>query len=193
MKRCLRCGVEKPDGEFYPARPGALTSRCKQCHGVEARACVVCTATFVGKAGRICCSPACRTSLCPPTYKTCQACKGTFGPVDHLDRRFCSHACAYKARATGRRTLRKTIRKARNAQSLVRYHVLAGHIIRPSACQQCGTTARKIEAAHFNYDEPLRVRWLCKSCHARWDKKEPKGATYVVPIAPEAEPATAAG
>ncbi|MCC7409315.1 MAG: hypothetical protein IT442_14715 [Phycisphaeraceae bacterium] len=35
----------------------------------------------------------------------------------------------------------------------------------------------RIEAAHFNYDEPLRVRWLCCSCHRRWDKRHPKHGT----------------
>jgi hypothetical protein len=38
----------------------------------------------------------------------------------------------------------------------------------------------RIEGAHYNYDEPLRVRWLCRSCHRRWDKLEPKGGTYLV-------------
>ncbi|MFQ6047992.1 MAG: hypothetical protein ACE5K7_01350 [Phycisphaerae bacterium] len=56
----------------------------------------------------------------------------------------------------------------------------AGHITRPSVCEECGATDRKIEAAHYDYDEPLRVRWLCRSCHVRWDRREPKGATFVV-------------
>jgi len=37
-----------------------------------------------------------------------------------------------------------------------------------------------IEAAHHDYDQPLHVRWLCRSCHVRWDKREPKNGTVVV-------------
>lgn len=33
----------------------------------------------------------------------------------------------------------------------------------------------RIEAAHYNYEDPRNVRWLCRSCHVRWDQKEPKG------------------
>jgi hypothetical protein len=76
--------------------------------------------------------------------------------------------------------MRRTTSKARNAQSLLRYHVQAGNITRPDTCDECGATGRKIEGAHFDYDEPLRVRWLCIPCHRRWDKHAPKGATYKV-------------
>ncbi len=114
-----------------------------------------------------------------PTYLICQRCGQLFGPVDRRARRFCSRDCAYAA-STGRRTFRKTISKARSAQSLLRYHVRAGHIIRPRICEECGATNRRIEGAHFNYDEPLRVRWLCVPCHRRWDKCEPKNATVIV-------------
>lgn len=51
-------------------------------------------------------------------------------------------------------------------------------IQRPKTCEECGATG-KIEAAHFNYDEPLRIRWLCCSCHRHWDKREPKNGTFV--------------
>jgi hypothetical protein len=85
-----------------------------------------------------------------------------------------------RGRRTGRRRVRKTCPLARNAQNLLRYHVQAGHIVRPAACEECGATGRRIEGAHFDYAEPLRVRWLCISCHRRWDKASPKGATFLV-------------
>jgi len=112
------------------------------------------------------------------TFKICDCCGKEFGPVDHLVRRFCSYACKVKAQTTGRKVFRRTIAKARAAQSLVRHHILAGHIIRPEKCEECGKHGR-IEAAHYDYDKPLEVRWLCRSCHVKWDKAEPKHATVI--------------
>ncbi|CAN5470535.1 hypothetical protein BH11PLA2_BH11PLA2_21140 [soil metagenome] len=117
----------------------------------------------------------------PRTWTICPICLAVF-VLDRLDRRFCSYPCKVRAQTTGRQTCRRTTTKARSAQSLLRYHVQAGNIARPDACEDCGATGRQIEGAHFDYDEPLRVRWLCISCHRRWDKREPKGATYKIEV-----------
>jgi len=114
------------------------------------------------------------------SFKICPVCLGVYGPLNRLDRKSCSLACKHEAQRTGRRTFRKTSRRARNAQSLVRYHVEAGNIIRPDACEECGTTDVQVEAAHYDYNKPLKVRWLCPSCHRKWDCEEPKGATFIV-------------
>lgn len=127
------------------------------------------------------CSDACkaarRAKFRPQTQRPCEHCGETF-TLDHLKARFCSPRCAYDHRE--RKTFRATTLKARAAQRLIRYHIDAGHIVRPDTCEECGCTDRKIEAAHKDYDRPLDVRWLCRSCHVRWDKAEPKGATYVI-------------
>ena len=115
----------------------------------------------------------------PQTFRDCACCDKRFGPLDRLSQKFCSIECKVRAQTTGRKVARKTIAKARSAQSLLRYHIQAGKITRPERCEQCSAVA-KIEGAHFNYDEPLRVRWLCRSCHVRWDKAEPKNATVIV-------------
>ncbi len=117
-----------------------------------------------------------------PTFSICPVCRCLFGPLRRLEQAFCSRACKVASQRTGRQRLRKTTAKARSAQSLLRYHIKAGHIIRPERCEECGASSKKIEGAHFNYDEPLRVRWLCRACHVRWDKREPKNATYVVHV-----------
>lgn len=127
------------------------------------------------------CSDDCKTArrrrFRPQTELACEHCGESF-VASHLNRRFCSARCAYDHRE--RMIHRKTIAKARSAQSLLAYHVKAGHIVRPATCEECGATDRKIEAAHRDYDHPLDVRWLCRSCHVKWDKAEPKGATYIV-------------
>jgi len=48
-----------------------------------------------------------------------------------------------------------------------------GILIRPDTCSDCGGPGF-IEAAHGDYSRPLDVRWLCRSCHRKWDKAEPK-------------------
>lgn len=180
LKSCRLCRRELPVSDFHRSRPGQFTSRCKRCHSIAIRKCHFCARFFVGKSGRKACSPLCSELLRAPTYLICKHCGQLFGPVSHLKRKYCSKACAYSAASTGRQTIRKTIKKARRAQNLLRYHVQAGHIERPDICEECCATDCRIEGAHFNYDEPLRVRWLCVSCHRRWDKKEPKNATYKV-------------
>jgi hypothetical protein len=185
MKTCTRCERELPQCEFAPGRPGKTRPRCRACHDVAVRACAHCGVAFEGKSGRRFCSPACRSTSRPPTYKTCPVCALVFGPVDRLDRKFCGWACTVRARPTGRRVIRRTHTRARSAQSLLRYHVQAGNIARPDACERCGATGQQIEGAHCDYDQPLQVEWLCVPCHRRWDASEPKGATYRVPVGPE--------
>jgi len=155
-------------------------------HTVIAKICIECGKAFqaIRRLKPICsdeCKGARRSRFRPQTFLECSSCGNRFGPASHLKQRLCSRACKVKKQSTGRKVTRKTIPKAINAQRLVRYHVQAGHIIRPNTCEQCGVVA-KIEGAHFNYDEPLRVRWLCRSCHVRWDKAEPKHGTIRIYI-----------
>lgn len=114
----------------------------------------------------------------PQTFRTCKLCGIEFGPLERLTRKFCSYKCKVADQSTGRLTFRKTIPKARSAQSLLRYHIQAGNIQRPTKCEECAVSGF-IEGAHKDYDRPLDVRWLCRSCHRKWDKQSPKNATII--------------
>ena len=144
------------------------------------RTCRQCGREFTGEARNHYCSKECFAASRPQTFLTCLRCGCRFGPVDRLSRKFCSKECANKAKATGRKIFRKGTNRARRAQNLVRYYILSGLMVRPVICEECGATDRSIEAAHYDYDQPLKVRWLCRSCHRRWDKQDPKNGTYVV-------------
>ena len=39
-----------------------------------------------------------------------------------------------------------------------------GLLIRPDVCDMC-KEQRKVDAHHSDYNEPLKVDWVCKSCH----------------------------
>lgn len=123
-----------------------------------------------------------RANFRPKTYKMCDFCKNKFGPVDHLKRKFCSYKCKAAKQSTGIKSHHRSNRIARNAQRLIKYYIDKGAIIRPNNCEECGNHGKKIEAAHFDYSDPLRVRWLCRSCHVLWDKKNPKNGTIKINV-----------
>ena len=62
----------------------------------------------------------------------------------------------------------------------------SGLLIRPNNCSKCGIKNKKtrngksyIQAHHCDYNKPLVVTWLCKSCHHHWhehNKAIPKKA-----------------
>ena len=68
---------------------------------------------------------------------------------------------------------RKLMQAAGNALWKALAH---GQIVRGVACEHCGSPVR-IEAAHYDYSQPLLVKWLCMSCHRKWDRQSPKTIT----------------
>lgn len=121
-----------------------------------------------------------------PTFAVCPACACIFGPLARRTQVYCSMACKASAQATGRMVRHRPTAEARRAQGLVRYYTGTGLLTRPKVCEHCGAPGR-IEAAHYDYTEPLNVRWLCVSCHRRWDKQRPKNGTVRLPAIPKAE------
>lgn len=106
--------------------------------------------------------------------------------------RYCSHACAAKAAArpdqTGRnnpnwkggvalkgtakdRAYRRKYPAKYEAHRLMRNATRRGELL-PQPCEVCGKA--KVEGHHDDYNEPLKVRWLCKrhhlDCHIRLRK-----------------------
>lgn len=65
-------------------------------------------------------------------------------------------------------------RLIRAAGYQVRKAIRRGEITRGKSCEQCGTSDKKVEAAHKDYALPLDIRWLCTRCHRIWDREFPK-------------------
>lgn len=69
---------------------------------------------------------------------------------------------------------RETVDKKRfRARALVRYAILAGKLTVPNSCVECGTMT-KLECHHSDYEQPLKVIFLCRECHKRIHRKYQK-------------------
>lgn len=163
MKRCGRCGEEKERAEYPPnrAQRDGLQSYCTPCQRqylAEYRAKHRDKALAYAKA----------------YYRA------------NRERWVLANA-AYRARMTpeqieAKRAYTRTWRQAHpdwvkaltRASNKVRYALKTGRLVRADACQWCGSGDRKIAGAHWDYDRPLDVVWLCYPCHTRWDAADPK-------------------
>lgn len=93
----------------------------------------------------------------------------------------CGRSCAAKLSNISRHSVPKTrnaehTRKDKErypernlARKLVQKAVKAGYIITPEHCEECFGTP-KLEAHHEDHFQPYVISWLCKDCHAMYDK-----------------------
>ncbi len=56
------------------------------------------------------------------------------------------------------------------AVNRVRYAVKTGKLKRPGECEVCGRQG-KVDGHHEDYNKPLDVMWLCRSCHLQLREK----------------------
>jgi hypothetical protein len=61
------------------------------------------------------------------------------------------------------------------AHDITEHAIETGRLIRPELCDACGESGiafsdgrASIQAHHCDYNKPLDVLWLCKSCHHDW-------------------------
>lgn len=56
--------------------------------------------------------------------------------------------------------------QATKAKDALRAAIKSGKVKKPSKCSKCGSGG-PLEAHHVNYNQPLRVLWLCTKCHSK--------------------------
>lgn len=190
ISNCLQCGrpVVAPPSRRADGRGRFCSRVCagrwrvgprsgRWVHGMAARAvvrCGRCGQQFTGQADSRFCSVACAKR--PRTILRCGQCGVAFH-APHLSAKYCSWECCNLAkRVADRKPRAEATPEARRAQRRIAYRVATGALIRPCRCEQCDSEG-PIEAAHFDYAEPERVRWLCRYCHRAWDQACPKRGT----------------
>jgi hypothetical protein len=72
---------------------------------------------------------------------------------------------AYSSRYRQRNPDKSSGTPTKKAHRELKRAIRNGEIIKPSYCSNCGRTNCRIEGHHPDYDKPLKVVWLCVSCH----------------------------
>lgn len=160
--RCSRCREVKPLSDFYryAKGPGGHAPHCKACDAIRARVY----------------SAANREKIKARQAAYYAANRERF--AERWARWYAENQASRSESETERsaqwqRDHREAYRIISRASSAVRQAIKRGNLIRPTACEECGKTC-KPQGAHHDYSRPLDVRWLCRSCHSRWDIAEPK-------------------
>lgn len=113
-----------------------------------------------------------------PTSRRCRRCDYV-GPVIEFGSRrsVCIRCLRAEGRAHYQRHVEDRRRKAKEwreanpektrAHWQVKNALKSGRLVRPEACERCGTVTTRLNAHHDDYSRPLAVEWLCTSCHRR--------------------------
>jgi transposase-like protein len=62
-------------------------------------------------------------------------------------------------------------RSNHNVYNLLNSAIAKGILIKKNVCETCGDKprlSRRLLSHHDDYNKPLKVRWLCPSCHYTW-------------------------
>lgn len=140
--KCNICGVTGDEAEFYKG----LTSRCKECHKKKVRENRRANAEY---------------------YKKYDAERFQKDPKVRARHR------RYQKTEAGKASMNRARKKwleenpmRRAASTMVNNAVRDGKLLKPDKCSECGASGR-IDGHHEDYNKPLDVKWLCRSCHVK--------------------------
>src|SRR5690554_1566018 len=155
MKACFKCGAEKPLSDFYkhPKMADGHVNKCKECNKRD-------------------------------VYENREARKDYYLVYDRNrpnreeraikdnERRRLKYATdpEYRRKILETKALWDERNKLkRRAHCAVSNALRDGKIFKPTSCEHCGTSEKKIQAHHWSYapEHWLDVIWLCTRCHGK--------------------------
>lgn len=57
-----------------------------------------------------------------------------------------------------------------HSRAITKYALSCGRLIRADKCEFCGST-QYIQGHHEDYEHPMQITWLCRTCHANRHKE----------------------
>jgi hypothetical protein len=154
MKKCSRCGIEKPLSEFHkkPDSPDGLRTHCKLCRNEEYKVYMQ--------------NPDKKEMARKRAYRWRTTEKGKISSKERRRK--------YHETDIGKENGRKYSRIHRDkhpdrikSRKALWWATASGKVIRPSNCNRCGTET-KVHGHHHNghnQEHWLDVIWLCRRCH----------------------------
>jgi len=153
MRKCKDCGKVKNSKDFYLNNKGYYSPYCKECHRKR-------TALWRKnnpQRFKELCAKAMAKKRTNPDYRKSQA---------EFYRKW--YAKSGRKRAKNYSEVNKLWQKLNpekcKASKLVEMALKTGKLKKSIYCSECGHK-RKLVGHHDNYEFPLKVRWLCYSCH----------------------------
>ena len=152
IKRCFKCGMDRPLSDFY---------RHSQMADGHLNKCIDCTKEDVAR----------HSALHPGEQDR----KRNMKPHRVQARRdYLKTEAGRKARRNSHANYRERNPQKYKAQVAVSNALRDRRLVR-QACEFCGN--QKAEAHHDDYSKPLEVRWLCNAHHRAEHRKESNGQT----------------
>lgn len=151
IKKCFKCGEERPLSDFYKhcmMADGHL-SKCKECTKRDA-------------AERI------ERKKHDPDWRDKERAR-----CREKQRRMRLAGKEPRPSAEVRRRYQEKNRHKTRARQITRRAIKAGRIPVPETCQACREKQDRIECHHLDYDQPMVVLFLCTRCHGLVHRKSP--------------------
>lgn len=158
MKRCFKCGVEKPIDDFYrhKAMLDGHLNKCKECTKKDVRG---------NRSDKL------------EYYREYDRQRSSLPERVNLRKKVTK-----KWLEDGRHTAAVTRHKKRfperyKARNKVNTAIRNGKLIPSTTCSICGKETKDIHAHHPDYSKPLEVQWLCTECHGKAHRRYPRSET----------------
>lgn len=156
MKKCFKCGIDKPLDHFYKHKQMAdgHLNKCKECNKKDVQNNY-------------------RENI--DHYKQYERERAT---LPHRVKAREEYAKTDQGKERGNDAKIKWTRRnpiKRMANIIVGNAVRDGKILKPEACENCNSEPNMLHGHHDNYAFPLVVRWLCPGCHNKWHKENGSG------------------